>query len=64
MKIEENKNTYGINNKLIISSTIGIFLLKRKEPENEDNITNMDIDEYIKYRTENKYILEERITDL
>ena len=66
MKIEneENKNMYGINNKLIISSTIGIFLLKRKEPENEDNITNMDIDEYIKYRTENKYILEERITDL
>ena len=55
---------YGINNKLIISGTIGIFLLKRKEPENEDNIKNMDIDEYIKYRTENKYILEERITDL
>ena len=61
---EENKNMYCINNKLIISGTIGIFLLKRKEPENEDNIKNMDIDEYIKYRTENKYILEERITDL
>lgn len=61
---EENKNMYGINNKLIISGTIGIFLLKRKEPENEDTIKNMDIDEYIKYRTENKYIMEERITDL
>ena len=66
MKIEkgENKNMYGINNKLIISGTVGIFLLKRKEPENEDNIKNMDINEYIKYRTENKYIMEERITNL
>ena len=64
IKNEKNKNMYGINNKLIISGTVGIFLLKRKEPENEDNITNMDIDEYIKYRTENKYILEERISDL
>ena len=61
---KENKNMYGINNKLIISGTVGIFLLKRKEPENEDNIKNMTIDEYIKYRTENKYILEERITNL
>ena len=45
MKIEneENKNMYGIKNKLIISGTIGIFLLKRKEPENEDDIKNMDL---------------------
>ena len=61
---KENADIFGINNELLVSATIGIVICKRKEPESEDTFKNMDINSYIKYRTENKYVIKAQITDL
>ena len=62
--VSRNEFEYNYNNELIISGATGVYILEKKKAKEEDDLNNMDIKEFINYRTINKYMMKEQITNL
>ena len=60
----ENEFNYNYHNELIISGVTGIFSLEKKKAKEEDDLNEMDVETFIKYRTVNKYIMKEQISNI